>query len=186
MKLSVKKRTTGKSSDARCVRREGNIPAVIYANGKTGDNIAVNGDDFAAAMRSMSRGHLPNTIFILKDDDGKECKAIVKEIQYHRTTYKVLHLDFQRLEENITVNVKVPIEFIGAAECVGVKLGGVIRQVIRHLPVCCLPKDIPDAFNMDVSNLNLGQSLRMKKIAFPKDVLPLVALNEVAVVIAKR
>jgi len=112
--------------------------------------------------------------------------VILKEIQYEPTTYDVIHLDFIELFEDHKINVKVPIECVGAAECPGVKLGGVLRQVIRSFPVSCLPKDMPEVFQMDVRTMGMRDSRRLSDLEIPETVRPLVDLHEVAVAIVKR
>ena len=84
------------------------------------------------------------------------------------------------------VNVNVPIRFAGVADCAGIKLGGFLRQVIRHLRVNCLPSKMPKEFVLDVKDLGMKQTKRIKDIKMPEGVLPLAPLNEVVVVIAKR
>lgn len=186
MNLSINKRAVSCKREAKRLRREGKIPAIVYAEGKKGENIFIEEAQFCAVLRGIQLGYLPTTVLLLKDEDSNEFKAIVKDIQYHPTTYRILHLDFVRLIDNIEVNVKVPIECFGAAECPGVKLGGVLRQVIRHLSVRCLPENIPTKLSLDVKSLSMSQSKRLKAIDIPKGVRPLVDLNEVAAVIAKR
>lgn len=186
MKLKVLKRTILKKSELNRIRREGNIPAAMYVRGQATDNLSVNGSEFSAHLRAVQPGHLSTTIFVLVDENGKERRAILKDIQYQPTTYKVQHLDFEELFDDVKVNVKVPIECVGVVDCVGVKLGGVLRQVIRHLRVRCLPKDIPNNFQLDVRSLEQRQSRRLKDLEIPQSVRPLMDLNEVAVIIAKR
>jgi large subunit ribosomal protein L25 len=186
MKLQMFARSTDKKSESKRIRREGNVPAVIYRGNKLSEAIAVNGTELSTIMRQVQPGRLPTTVFTLVDKDGKEHKAILKDIQYEITTYKVSHLDFEELKNDTKVNVKVPIECTGVVDCVGIKLGGVLRQVIRHLRVRCLPKDIPATFELDVRELEEWGSKRLSALKIPASVRPLVDLNEVAVVIVKR
>lgn len=186
MKLNLITRADKGKTASRRLRREGVIPAVLYSQGQAGETIAIEKDGFAAYLRQVQKGHLSTTVFTLVDPSGKERQAIVKEIQYHPTNYEVLHLDFEELLKEQATNVKVPIECIGVADCVGVKQGGVLRQVIRHLRVRCLPKDIPADFKLDVSKLEMRQSLRLRDIQLPETLRPLADLNEVAVGIVKR
>lgn len=186
MKLKFFKRDDQKKSETKKIRREGNIPAVIYLQGNETANITIGGSEFSSIIRDVLPGRLSTTIFTLVDEGGKTHKAVLKEIQYAPTTYQVQHLDFEELLDDVKVNIKVPIEFTGVADCVGVKLGGVLRQVIRHLKLQCLPKDIPTAFQLDVRTLALGQSKRLSDLEIPPTVRPLVDMREVAVVIAKR
>lgn len=186
MKLQMFKRTSLKKSETNRIRREGYIPAVIYTHGENTEALSVKSAEFNALVRSLQPGRLPTTIFILTDEQGKERRAILKEVQYAPTSYAVQHLDFEELFDDTKINVKVPIECVGVVDCVGVKLGGVIRQVIRHLRVRCLPKDIPQVFPIDVKSMELKDCKRLRDLEIPETVRPLVNLNEVAVVIAKR
>ncbi|MBT3394353.1 MAG: 50S ribosomal protein L25 [Waddliaceae bacterium] len=186
MKLSVTKRAKATKKEAKRFRREGNIPAVIYSTRNDAENIVVDGEEFATAMRAIEKGGLPTTTFTLTDGEGKERRAVVKDIQYHITSYDILHLDFVELFDDVTVRVNVPIRFKGVEKCEGIKLGGVLRSVIRYCNVSCLPADIPQQFVLDVSKLAMTQSLRLRDIAFSKGVKPLSNVDEVAVVIAKR
>lgn len=186
MKLQILPRSVEKKRETKRIQREGLIPAVLYVRGQAGKNIALKAMDFNAALRKVQQGRLPTTIFTLQDDKGKEYRAIIKDIQYKATTYEVMHLDFEELTPDAKVDIKVPIECTGMVDCVGIKLGGVLRQVIRHVKVRCLPKDIPTNFELDIKELQLYQHKRLADIAIPQTVRPLVDLKEVVVVIAKR
>jgi large subunit ribosomal protein L25 len=98
----------------------------------------------------------------------------------------VSHIDFEELFEDVPVSVKVPIQCIGVADCVGVKLGGFLRQIIRHVKVECLPKQIPQNFLVDVQDLGIRQAKKLSDIAIPKGVKPLAKMDEVVVVVSKR
>ena len=185
MKLAVSKRLGEKKSELTQLRHQGDIPAVVYANGKSSDKIAVKGDEFAAAVRVLPKGYLPTTVFEL-DIDEKTVKAFIKGIQYHPTTYRVLHLDFMVLDDITKVNVKVPIVCTGSAECVGVKLGGFIRFLKRHVKVRGLPKNIPTDLKLNIKDLGIGQSKRIGNIEFGNKISPLASAKEIVVVIAKR
>lgn len=186
MKLQMQTRATGKKSAINATRREGNIPAVIYVQGQAGETIAVKQSEFMAALRQVQPGHLPSMVFSLTGGKGKERRVIVKDIQYHPTTYNVLHLDFEELHDDVKVNVKVPIECVGVVDCIGIKLGGVLRQVIRHLSVRCLPRDIPTMIEVDIRQMNLGDSKRLSDLDIPAKVRPLADLNEIAIIIGRR
>jgi large subunit ribosomal protein L25 len=186
MKLHTVKRTANSKSEVNKLRREGFIPAVLYVKGKSGDTLAIKATEFSAYLRQVKSGHLPTTIFTLVDDHGKERRVVIKDIQYNVTNYHVTHLDFEELLADQKINVKIPIECTGQVDCVGIKLGGVLRQVIRHVRVRCLPKDLPTLFELDIRELGLKQTKRLKDLAIPKTVSPLVDLNEVVAVIVKR
>jgi len=186
MKLSMFKRAPGKKSEIKTIRREGNIPGVLYGFSQEPQNIYIKGEELQTIFRGLKAGLLPTTIFDLHDG-GMFCRAIVKDIHYHPTSYAVQHIDFMILEENTPVNVNVPILILGTAECPGIKLGGFARHIIRTLKVNCLPKDIPQSFTLDIQDLQITQSKRLSDIVISESVRPLAKkMNEVAVVIAKR
>lgn len=186
MELKVTKRAADRKSQAKQARLRGLIPAVVYRNGKPGEPIFVSLAEYKSCVADVQPGRLSTFKFTITGEDGQKFQALLKEIQYHPTTYNVVHLDFQQLVENEPVRVNVPIECVKVAECLGVKQGGVLRVVIRHLRVHCLPKHIPDVLTMDVGSLEMKQTRRLKELAIPQNVRPIADLNEVAVVIAKR
>lgn len=185
MKLSVEKRSDLKKSITKTLRKTGFVPAVVYGKGSDAVNVTVDGGEFKKGLNKLPPGALPVTVFTL--EEGKESfSAVLKDIQYHVTTYDILHLDFERLTDNIKVRVKVPIRCKGSSASPGVKQGGVLRTVIRSLRVECYPKDIPTEFVIDVSDLNIRQTKRLNAIVIPEGVRPLADLNEVAAIIAKK
>jgi large subunit ribosomal protein L25 len=186
MKLKVTTRKAAGKGESKQLRRAGQIPSVIYLHGKQADSIALNHTDFSALLRQVLPGRLSTQVFVLVDEHGKERRALLKEIQYHVTSYDIIHLDFEELDEKAEVSVKVPIECVGVVDCVGIKLGGVLRQVIRHLKVRCFPKDIPSAFVLDVRTMGQRDTRRLSDLNIPESVRPLADLNEVAVAIVKR
>lgn len=185
MKLAVHKRTGTKKSEITRIRYEGDIPGVLYGPRRKSETIFIKGPEFQTILRTIEKGKLSTTVFDLQVDK-EEHKALVKEVQYHKTTYNIIHIDFELLSQDVEVVVKVPISFIHAVDCVGVKLGGFLRKVIRYVKISCLPKHIPESFTLDVKNLNIGDSLKISDIDFPKEVRTISSLKEVAVVVAKR
>lgn len=185
MELSVFKRESMKKGDTNKLRLTGNIPAVIYTPKGECENIYVRKNDFEGILKNLKEGRLSNTVLTLKDGE-KTQKVLVKDIQYHVTTYNILHLDFMAFEEDRLLKVKIPVECVGVEDCAGIKLGGVLRRVIRKLKVKCLPKDIPECLTVNVVDLVIGQAVKLKDIALPENITPLAKMEEVAVTIAKR
>lgn len=185
MKLTVKPRIGDKKSEIKQMRRDGAIPAIVYSSKGQPKKIALSGVEFSAVLRAMKPGHLPTTVFTLSHD-GTEYRAVIKDIQYDLTTYNVTHIDFVELIDDALVSVKVPITCVGVADCIGVKLGGFLRQVVRHVKVECSPKKIPAEFILDVKDLGIRQTKRLKDIKIPQGIRPLASEDEVLVVIAKR
>ncbi len=185
MKLKVYKREGSKKSDLSQIRRAGNIPAVLYFAGSPGEKLTIDGVEMKAALRAITPGQLSTTLFTLVNENV-ETPVIVKEVQYYPTNYEIRHIDLISAQPKQMVKVRVPIEYVGVAECQGIKLGGFLRQVIRYVLVECVAEKIPASLSIDVRTLMIGQSKRLAELVFPEGVRPLVDVNEVAVVIAKR
>lgn len=183
MKLKMNKREGAKKSELGEIRRAGNIPAVLYSPSKPAEKVAIDGVDLKTALRAIVPGRLSTTQFMLVNGN-EEVRVLVKDIQYHPTTYDVLHMDLMIPGE--LVRVRIPIEYTGVADCQGIKLGGFLRQVLRYVLVECPGNRIPDAFSLDVRELVIGQSKRLSDLVIPEGIRSLANMNEVAVVIAKR
>jgi large subunit ribosomal protein L25 len=171
--------------NVRRLRRNGSLPIVVYSKGQMAQSGTVLKADIEAAMRSIRPGFLTTTVFVLKDETGSERNVLVKEVQYKSTTYDLVHLDFFELEEGRKIDVKVPVEFDNAAECVGVKLGGQLRHIMRHVKVRCEPANIPSHFSVDVKDLAMHQTKRVRDIAIPPFVTCLAHANDVIVAVLK-
>lgn len=186
MKLAIHKRKAGSKGENNKLRREGNIPAILYQENGPGVPVQVKAEEIKAVLRNIKAGLLSTTVFELAESGSKHHKAIIKEIQYNVASYDVEHIDFALVEENKPVTVNVPIQMVGTADCTGVKLGGFLRQVIRSLRVSCLPKHIPQEFTIDVRDLSIGQSKKLSDIAMSEHVRPVGKMEEVAVIVGKK
>ncbi len=108
MELPVTSRAAGKKTETKKIRREGNIPAILYSHGKEGEALTVDGKAFQKALYRLPKGSLGTQIFTLKKD-GKEIRALVKDVQYKCTNYDLHHLDFEEIDEKVPVKVKVAL-----------------------------------------------------------------------------
>ncbi|MBV8051457.1 MAG: 50S ribosomal protein L25 [Acidobacteriaceae bacterium] len=154
--LEAQPRTAGDKNDARRVRREGKIPAVVYGAGKNSQPISVDPRQVARILHSQS-GY--NTIFDLTLD-GERTKAMIVDWQYEPIKGSLLHIDLKRIAMHEKLQVHVPIVLKG--EAVGVKQqGGILEQITREVEVECLPDDIPTAIEADVSELVFGKVMRI-------------------------
>lgn len=170
---------------AKALRREGKIPAILYSKGEKGQEILIDTIAFTKLLNQIPRGTLSSKTLLLKVGK-KSYSVIVKEIQYHPTTYNVLHIDFLELVEKRPVTLNIPLALEGASDCIGVKEGGVLRLVVRKVKVRCTPDRIPDHFTLNVEHLGLNQMMKLEKIVLPEGVEARTDLREVAVVVAKR
>ena len=109
--------------------------------------------------------------------EKKKNKAFyLREVQFHPWRKEVLHVDFQRVSDNKEINVNVPIHFINEDKCIGVKQGGgLISHILNELEIICLPQDLPEFIEVDLENLELGNSIHISQISLPKGVRSLLS-----------
>jgi len=161
---AVKREGRGKN-EANRLRAGGRIPAVVYGSvkeGKTPEGVALTVDP-KALLRILHSESGANTLITLRVD-GSEARVMVKEYQLDPITHHLLHADFYQLAMDKAITVNVPIVIKGEAR--GVKQdGGIIDFVTREIEVHCLPTDIPENIPVDVTELNLHDSVRVKDLA---------------------
>ncbi|MEQ9619903.1 MAG: 50S ribosomal protein L25/general stress protein Ctc [Deltaproteobacteria bacterium] len=166
--LEVKTRKRMGKSGAREIRKEGNIPGILYGKSTEPIPIVVNP---AALKEALSTEAGENTLLEIDIKDGSEKTkrlSLLREIQYDFLTSKPIHFDFQALDMNKTITVDVPVHIVGRAK--GVKEGGVLEEVMREIPVECLPKDIPNAYEIDVTDLDIGDSIHVSSLKVSDDI----------------
>jgi|SRR5579859_2367632 len=157
--LEAQPRTAGTKNEARRVRREGRIPAVVYGAGKDSAPITVDPRVVTRILNSET-GH--NTIFDLTLN-GEKTKAMIVDWQYEPIKGKLLHIDLKRIALDKVLKVSVPIFLVGEAE--GVKQeGGIMEQMLREVEIECLPADIPSHIDADVTHLTFGKVLRVSDL----------------------
>ena len=153
--LKGNKRTDRGSSDAKSLRKEDKIPAVLYG-GKESTHFMVDEIPFGKII------HSPNVYFVDLNIDGTTVRSIIKEIQYHPVTDKVLHVDFLEVVAGKPVTVLLPIKVTGSSQ--GVISGGKLRTVTRRLRVRGLADALPEAITVDITPLKIGQSIKVGDI----------------------
>ena len=163
---------------ARKSRAAGQIPAVLYGHGETPIPVAIGTRDFEVALHRHEGG---NPIVSLALEGG-EYTALIRAVQYDPVTHHILHLDFQHISLTETVEVKVALLFTGLA--VGVKDGGgILEHIMREVEVRCLPTAIPPSISLDVSHLNIGDSVHVRDISIPNVVILTDAAATIATVV---
>lgn len=182
--LAVKTRNTKGKGEARRLRSKGMIPAVFYGSKSETIHLAVGSKELNAILHSESG---ISTFLNLTFDDGKkEGKvAVIKGLQVHPVKDSLIHADFFELSMDEKMTALVPVILTG--KCEGVELGGTLQPIRRELEVCCLPKDLPNSIEIDVTELGLGQSIHIDDVKLPAGVEAPHDVNfTVAVVLAKR
>lgn len=161
VELKVKARDKVGTGSARKTRREGSFPAVLYGEGEDVRSLSVDTGDFYPVIRTAAGENVVLNLRI-EGHDG-ECIAIIKEIQYHPVRRDILHVDFQHISMTKEIVVRVPVEIRG--EAVGVKTrGGILEVIHREIEVECLPANIPDGIAVDVTELDVGDSLQVRDL----------------------
>ena len=168
--LEVLKRTRLGKSGARYIRSQGLIPAIVYGRNSEPRAISVAPHDLKEALATDAKD---NTLLELKirDHNGKEeasTLALVKDVQYDYLTSKPIHFDFYEVDKDQKIKVKVPIETVGRSA--GVIEGGILEFIMRQLEIECLPSEIPNMIEVDVSDLDIGNSIHIVDLTLPESV----------------
>lgn len=166
--LKANERTPDRKGGARRTRREGRVPAILYGPGDEPKPLSLN----AKEIEIMFRKYGGSSIILELDIEGSEqggSKALVKEVQRDTVTGDVLHMDLQAVSAKRKLTVEVPVVVVGEAP--GVKEGGVMEVVLRDLQVECLPDDIPDRHEIDVSQMAIGDAIHISDLNIPNVVI---------------
>ena len=164
LNADLRERTgTNKAREIRNV--DGMVPAIVYGDEKETLNIKLKLNELTKA----SENELFYTQVLLIKTEGKEEKVVLKELQRDPAKGKFLHADFQRVSSKTKLKVIIPVNFVNEEECAGVKVdGGVVVKAIREIEIMCLAGNIPESIDVDIENLNLGDSIRLTEISLPE------------------
>jgi len=164
LNADLRERTgTNKAREIRNV--DGMVPAIVYGDEKETLNIKLKLNELTKA----SENELFYTQVLLIKTKGKEEKVVLKELQRDPAKGKFLHADFQRVSSKTKLKVIIPVNFVNEEECAGVKVdGGVVAKAIREIEIMCLAGNIPESIDVDIENLNLGDSIRLTEISLPE------------------
>ena len=166
--LEVQPRSGRGTNTTRRMRRvEGMIPGVLYgAKGKT-ESIMISDTELNKALQEESVFSQVLSIKLGKD----QIPAVVRELQRHPASNRVLHFDLLRISEDNEIQVSVPLHFVNEDTCVGVKLGGAnIARSLTELEVRCLPKDLPEYIEVDLLEIEAGQTIHLSELVLPEGV----------------
>ncbi len=166
IKLNAEIRKVAGKGAARAVRKNQNIPAVIYGEKKEPVSIELDGHAFEMLLGQPS---LRTKLFEITTNGNKE-DAMLMDIQYHPVSDKVVHVDFKRINVKEPVHVVVPVEVVNVDTSKGIKLGGVLNFAVRKVALVGLVQDIPEKITIDLSNLNIGESVHGSDLVLPKGV----------------
>ncbi len=172
MKIAVTAypRTKQGTSASRRLRTSGRVPGIIYGADQPAQVVEF---DQAAMLRHLKMEAFHASVLDVTVD-GVTSPALLRDFQMHPFKPIALHVDMQRVDKNKKIHMRVPLHFINTDICVGVKAGGgVVQHIINDLEILCLPDDLPEYIEVDVTNLQVAHSMHVNDIAFPKGVEPI-------------
>ncbi|KJV69291.1 50S ribosomal protein L25/general stress protein Ctc [Candidatus Neoehrlichia procyonis] len=178
IKINAYTRLSIGTGPSRALRRNGMIPAVIYGKGRNPISISLPYKDFLSKCRLFS---LTTHLIELEIDNIKEY-VLLRDIQKHPVSDIIQHVDFQFVGKNTEVKVDVPISLLNEHKCIGVKRGGTLNILHRTLSLKCSPQAIPQAIEIDLSDLAVGHSIHVSDLNLPDAVTVIMKEEDSAIV----
>lgn len=167
IEMNVKKRDAQGTGASRRLRRADQVPAIIYGGDKPATPITLDHNEIFHALRKEA---FHASVLTLNVEGTKET-VLLRDTQMHAYKLQVLHVDFQRVDATHKLHTKVPFHFINADVAPGVKLqGGIVSHVMNEIDVQCLPSQLPEFIEVDLSGLSVGQSVHVSQIKLPAGV----------------
>lgn len=167
LELKTNLRLSVGSSPARELRRKGKIPAVLYGPETEPILLSVNIIDLEQAMQKGTSSQVLFSLVIQNDKTNKKA-VMIKELQIHPVSRNFLHVDFYEIDMNRKINVKVPVTIKGKSK--GIELGGTLQILRRELEVLCLPLKVPESIEVDITDLDIGDSVHVDEIPLEGDI----------------
>ena len=168
--LPAEQRERAGKGASRELRRTGRVPAVIYGDKKTPMSVHV---DEKTLAKMLSTGHFMNTVVMI-DSAGKTHRTLPKDVQFHPVSSRPIHVDFLRIGEHSTVTVSVPVRFDNEEASPGLKRGGVLNIVQHDIELTCDAAEIPDEIHIDLTGLEIGDSIHISNVKLPKGAKPTI------------
>ena len=179
--LNAQKRVLQGSGASRRLRRANKVPGIIYGGTATPVLIELDHNDILLALRKEA---FHASVLSIKLDGAVET-VLLRDSQMHPYKPLVLHVDFLRVDTTHAIHQKVPLHFINADIAAGVKIGGgLVSHAMNEIDVACLPQDLPAFIEVDLKDLDGGQTLHVSQLVFPKGVKPVMHGDEDPVVVA--
>ncbi len=150
-----------KKSDVKRLRREDKLPAILYGHKEKTRRIYVGRKEFKKVLDALKE----EAVTVNLNIGSKKYLCLIKAIQHNPVTDELLHIDFQHIHKKEKIKATIPIHLVGEAP--GVKKGGILDQHLHEVVVKCLPADMPSHIDIDVSNLDLGQTIHLYDVDMP-------------------
>lgn len=164
--LEAELRTGAGTSASRALRRANKVPAVLYGGDASPVLLALDHNKLVKQLEDEAVfSHVLRVRF-----NGQDQRAILKDLQRHPSKAAILHMDLQRVSETEKIRVHVPLHFIGEDASVGVKKGGIVTHNLVNVEVICLPDALPEYLEVDLSGLDIGESIHLSQLSVPEGV----------------
>lgn len=160
---------TGKGA-ARAIRREGRVPAVIYGDKKDPITISLG---YSEVLKQVNTG-LFMTRLVDVEVNGEKIRTIPRDVQFEPVRDFIMHIDFLRLGKGATVNVEIPVVFIGEDDSPGLRRGGVLNVVRHAVELICPASAIPAELEVNIGELDIGDSVHISEVSLPEGVKPAI------------
>ncbi len=161
--LSAEARERAGKGASRAMRREGRVPAVIYGGNQDPQRVHL---EERALVKMLSGGAFLSSV-VMVDVGGQATRTLPKDVQFHPVTDRPLHVDFLRISEHAKVSVAIAIRFVNEEASPGIKRGGVLNAVRHELELVCDAANIPDAVEISLAGLDIGDSLHISSVTLP-------------------
>jgi large subunit ribosomal protein L25 len=162
------------SGASRRLRLTGRVPGIVYGADKAAQNVEV---EHKALLRNLGLEAFHASILDM-NLNGEKFQALLRDYQMHPWKKQVVHVDFQRVDKNRKIHMRVPLHFVNAEIAPGVKTGGgVVQHTMNAIDIQCLPDDLPGFIEVDLKGMELHQSLHVMELALPKGVEPIAKLQ---------
>lgn len=168
IELKTNIRTTLGNGPARRLRQAGQIPAVLYGPKTESVLLSVNKNDFDMVLKQGRSGQIILNLVVQNNDETYTRPAMIKELQVHPVSRKFLHIDFYEIDMDRKITAGIPVVTTGTS--VGVERGGVLQIIRRELEVQCLPFEVPESIEIDVTDLDMGDSVHLEDISLDGEV----------------
>ena len=169
--FTAEKRERAGKGVARALRREGLVPAVIYGDNKEPEGVSLSRKDFT---KLYNTGRLMSTLLDI-EVDGKKTRVLTRDLQLHPVRDDIMHADFLRLSKGTKIAVEIQVVFLNEDTCPGLKTGGVLNVVRYSVELNCPADSIPDSIEVDLAEVNMGDSVHISDITLPDGVVPVIS-----------
>ncbi len=171
LSIAAQKRDRAGKGNARSLRGEGRVPAVIYGEKKDPESISIAINDIT---KLYNAGRILSTLLDV-DIDGKKHRVIARDVQLHPVRDTILHADFLRLGKGAKIAVEVPVRFLNEETCPGLKSGGVLNVVRYTVELNCPADNIPEDIELDLIEASMGDSLHISEVTLPDGCEPVIS-----------